>query len=68
MVCFVQDPEVLNRLVCIYKKGSLPYVLYKEEIFNFSPRLSIIYDVISDSDIAMLRHTAQEKVEYTGAN
>ncbi|KAK2152803.1 hypothetical protein LSH36_317g01045 [Paralvinella palmiformis] len=45
-------------LICIYKRGVLPYVVYKEELHSFSPRISIYHDVVSD-------RTAQELINIS---
>ncbi|ELU09607.1 hypothetical protein CAPTEDRAFT_229373 [Capitella teleta] len=55
---FDRDPEVVKALYCTYRYGILPYLRYNEEIFNFNPRIALIYNVIKNRDINMLKDKA----------
>ena len=60
--CYFQPPHILNSLVCRYKPGKIPYVVYKEEIQNWKPRISMFYDVITDAEGEIIKELAAPKV------
>ena len=48
--------------ICRYKQGSLPYVVYKQEILSANPFISIYYDVITEEQMDLLKNTANKAV------
>ena len=54
----MQDPEYTKDLMCKYRAGGLPYIVYKEEVLSWSPRISMFYDVMSDMEAEMLKAKA----------
>ena len=54
----MQDPEYTKDLMCKYRPGGLPYIVYKEEVLSWSPRISMFYDVMSDMEAEMLKAKA----------
>ena len=50
-------------LVCKYRRGTVvPYNLYKEEILGTHPRISQVYDVISDAEADAIKKVIFPKV------
>jgi len=46
----------------MYREVGIPYNRFREEILNFAPRLSMLYDVISHREIEEFKDLAKEKV------
>ena len=62
-----QDPKVLKSLTCRYKRGRMiPYVQYKEETLSWDPRISMFYDVISDTEAELIKQLATPLVSFVG--
>ena len=61
--CFLLKPaDILKTLTCRYKRGKLPYVVYKEEVLSWDPRISTFYDVISNDEVQLIKQLATPKV------
>ncbi|KAK2152801.1 hypothetical protein LSH36_317g01047 [Paralvinella palmiformis] len=55
----IKNDILVNKdLICVYRKGTLPYVQYKEEIHCFNPRISLFIDVITDKQAELMREKA----------
>lgn len=51
-----------RRLVCSYRKASLPYYRFKQELISVSPYVVLFYEVISDQEIDTVIATARKNV------
>ena len=59
---FFQNPNYVKNLVCRYKSGKLPYVVYKEEILSWDPRIEMFHDVLSNQQAELMKAKAYPKV------
>ncbi|KAK3612443.1 hypothetical protein CHS0354_032053 [Potamilus streckersoni] len=58
--------QTVSELKCVYKKSIVPYYRVKEEIMNWKPRLSILYDVIFDDEANVLKKFAMSNLQRSG--
>ncbi|KAL3876424.1 hypothetical protein ACJMK2_034273 [Sinanodonta woodiana] len=58
--------QILSELKCVYKKSILPYYRVKEEIMNWKPRLSILYDVVFDDEANVFKEFAMSNLHRSG--
>ncbi|WAQ95518.1 P4HA1-like protein [Mya arenaria] len=58
----IRDVSVTSRLYCLYRQVTTPYHRVKEEILNFKPRLSLLYNVISDEEVEQFKELAVIRV------
>ena len=56
----------MKTLVCRYKAGRLPYIVYKEEVLSWTPRISMFYDVINDNEGQLIKELATPLVGTLG--
>ncbi|XP_061188063.1 prolyl 4-hydroxylase subunit alpha-2-like [Saccostrea echinata] len=55
------------KLRCILKASDIPYLFSKEEIFHIRPRISVLYDVLAENEIKMIRNSTalrQATIKY----
>ena len=50
---------ITQKAVCRYRKTKLPWLTYKEEVLDWDPFISFVYDVISDSEAEAIRINSQ---------
>ncbi|KAL4240790.1 Prolyl 4-hydroxylase [Mactra antiquata] len=58
-----RNVKVTSRLVCIYRPTKLPWYRVKEEILNHKPRVSMMYNVITDAEIDFIKEFALSKLK-----
>ncbi|XP_052786506.1 prolyl 4-hydroxylase subunit alpha-1-like [Mya arenaria] len=54
----LRDVSVTSRLYCLYRQVTTPYHRVKEEILNLKPRISLLYNLISDEEIEQFKELA----------
>ena len=60
-----RSPKVLAKLKCYLNFGEDPYLKlmpYKEEVVNLKPRISIFYDVLTETEIQTVKELATPRV------
>ncbi|KAK3612446.1 hypothetical protein CHS0354_032055 [Potamilus streckersoni] len=53
-----RSQSVLSSLKCFSRQTKIPIYRAKEEVLNYAPRVSLFYEVISDSEIKYLKEAA----------
>lgn len=59
---FFQSVRELSKLVCVYRRTPVPIYLVKEEIFSYSPRVSLFYDAITKEEMKYLKNLGLQRV------
>jgi prolyl 4-hydroxylase len=60
-------PAVLSSLVCQYRRGVLPYSVYREEVVSWTPRISIYHNIISHHEAAQIKDIVHKKLQKSPA-
>ena len=50
-------------LVCRYRAPNVPYNVWKEEVMNADPHITMIYDFITDAEIKHVQNLSEEKLK-----
>lgn len=56
---------VESKLRCFLRKTAIPIYMAKEEVVNYTPRISLFHDVISNDDIRQLKKAGTKKLTHS---